>query len=94
MAVDPILLSIRFGYGPGPSRVLPRDPSDLLTPLAGEDVMAARFPVEPFSVIYEETRAYQTDMRRRNDLRKQVRAMDAPPEDLVAKLDAASEAAR
>ena len=94
MAVDPILLSIRFGYGPGPSRVLPRDPSDLLTPLAGEDVMAARFPIEPFSVIYEETRGYQTDMRRRNDLRKQVRAMDAPPEDLVAKLDAASEAAR
>jgi uncharacterized protein (DUF1800 family) len=94
LAVDPFLLSIRFGYGPGPARPLPRDPSDLLQPLAGPDQMAARFPVAPFAVIYDETRAYQIDMRLRNQLRREVRAMDAPPADLLERLDAASDAAR
>ncbi|MBR9651007.1 DUF1800 domain-containing protein [Thalassovita aquimarina] len=50
MTFDPILAEKRFGYGLSPRVAPPETVADMLLRLRGPDTIAARFPVEPFSV--------------------------------------------
>ncbi|MFY0596512.1 MAG: DUF1800 domain-containing protein [Cognatishimia sp.] len=60
---DPTLAEIRFGTGLSPSLKAPRDVSQMLAGIQGRDVMADRFPIEPYDTYRHRIRDYAVAQR-------------------------------
>ena len=52
MAASPDLLAVRFGTGRHPARRDPQSPDEMLNRLRGPDTVAARYPIDGFSVLF------------------------------------------